>query len=241
MTVKPRPFAVFDLDGTLIRWQLYHALADQLVKQGDLDATQYQAVRAARMTWKKRASENSFREYEDALVKLVYATMNDIPVANFEQAGAAVIAEYRDQVYTYTRDLIKSLRVQDYLLFAVSASPESIVAIIADYYSFDGYAGSSYDSQDGHFTGEMDVVLRTRKPDKIRELMSVHHAVLANSIAVGDSEGDIPMLEMVEQPIAFNPTKELFEHARAAGWQIVVERKNVVYELEPDDGSYLLA
>ena len=26
----PRPFAVFDIDGTIIRWQLYHALADEL-------------------------------------------------------------------------------------------------------------------------------------------------------------------------------------------------------------------
>ena len=80
-----------------------------------------------------------------------------------------------------------------------------------------------------------------RQPDKIRELMSTHHAILADSIAVGDSEGDIPMLEMVEQPIAFNPTKELFEHAREAGWKVVVERKNVVYQLEPGHGSFLLA
>ena len=49
------------------------------------------------------------------------------------------------------------------------------------------------------------------------------------------------MLSTVEQPIAFNPTKQLFEHARTYGWRIVLERKNMVYELEPRDGSYILA
>jgi phosphoserine phosphatase len=29
-------FAVFDLDGTLVRWQLYHALVDRLAKKGYL-------------------------------------------------------------------------------------------------------------------------------------------------------------------------------------------------------------
>ncbi len=28
-----QPFAVFDIDGTIIRWQLYHALADELAKE----------------------------------------------------------------------------------------------------------------------------------------------------------------------------------------------------------------
>ena len=34
-------FAVFDIDGTLIRWQLYHAIADELAKSGHIDAETY--------------------------------------------------------------------------------------------------------------------------------------------------------------------------------------------------------
>jgi phosphoserine phosphatase len=49
--------------------------------------------------------------------------------------------------------------------------------------------------------------------------------------ARGDTESDIPMLELVEIPIAFNPNKKLFEHAKARGWRTVVERKDVIYEL----------
>jgi phosphoserine phosphatase len=62
-----------------------------------------------------------------------------------------------------------------------------------------------------------------------------------DSVAVGDSEGDITMLEAVSKPIAFNPTQALFDHAKTKGWEIVIERKNVIYRLENRDGSYILA
>ena len=52
-----------------------------------------------------------------------------------------------------------------------------------------------------------------------------------NSIAVGDTEGDIPLLEGVEQPICFNPNQALYNHAKLMGWEVVVERKDVIYYL----------
>jgi phosphoserine phosphatase len=48
---------------------------------------------------------------------------------------------------------------------------------------------------------------------------------------VGDSEADIPMLSAVEYPICFNPNSKLFAHAKEQNWTVVVERKDVVYEM----------
>ncbi len=235
-----RKFAVFDLDGTLIRWQLYHAMADELLILGVLDAANYQSVKTARMKWKNRAHINSFNDYELTLVRLVDSAVKSMKVSDLEQACKNVIEEYRDQVYTYTRDLIKDLKTRDYLLFAISASPDQIVRLVAKHYGFDDFCGSIYGSKDGVFTGTKDLVMSERKPEKLNELVAKHGASWTDSIAVGDSEGDIPMLGAVEQPIAFNPTRLLFDHAQKQGWKIVVERKNNVYKLEPRDGSYLL-
>lgn len=235
-----KKFAVFDIDGTLIRWQLYHAVADQLAKNGHFPEEQWQAVKAARMTWKKRESEDSFLRYEHELVSLVDAAITDVAVEDVMAASRAVIEEYKDQVYTYTRDLIQQLRSQNYLLFAISASQASIVKLLAEYYGFDDYGGSEYAVQDGRFTGQKEVLMSGRKPEFLKQLVQKHGADYAGSLGVGDSESDIPMLSTVERPIAFNPTKKLFEHARASGWQIVVERKNVVYHLEHRDDEHWL-
>jgi len=235
-----RPFAVFDIDGTLIRWQLYHALADELVRQGHLDAAGFETVRAARMEWKKRSGTNAYAAYEAALVELVDGGITGIKVQDLQSACRSVIAEYKDQVYTYTRDLMQQLRAQNYLLFAISASQMEIVQLFAEYYQLDDYGGSIYEVQDGHFTGTKTILKSEQKPKYLERLVERNQATWEGSIAVGDSESDIPMLERVAQPIAFNPTKLLFDKAQQQGWEVVVERKNMIYRLEPSDGSYQL-
>lgn len=236
-----RPFAVFDIDGTLIRWQLYHALADELVRMGRLDADQFQKVREARMNWKKRTNNLSFETYEQTLIKLLDVAITGISVTDLEQAGNKVLLEYKDQVYTFTRDLIRDLAFKNYLLFAISASPSEIVGLLAAHYGFNDFGGSVYETKDGFFTGKIDLLMSEQKPIYLNQLVTKHDASWQGSIGVGDSQSDIPMLSAVELPIAFNPNKALYEQAVAKKWPIVIERKNMVYKLEYSSGSYLLA
>lgn len=238
--VKAKPFAVFDIDGTLIRWQLYHAVADELARRGHFGAIEYQAIKDARMVWKKREGEDSFKDYEHALVNLVDQVISSISVQDWEDASRKVIQEYQDQVYTYTRDLVRQLKAKGYLLFAISASQDNIVGLLAKHYDFDDYGGSAYEIHAGRFTGKKDVLRRERKPEYLQALVQKHGATFTGSIGVGDSESDIPLLEAVERPIAFNPTKQLYEHAKEKGWKIVLERKNVIYRLAAASGTYYL-
>jgi HAD superfamily hydrolase (TIGR01490 family) len=236
-----RPFAVFDIDGTLIRWQLYHAIADELARNGKIAPEAFMGIRGARMTWKNRDNSNSFNDYEQALIKVVDTAILGLSVSDLSTAAQAVINEYKDQVYTYTRDLISELRTKNYLLFIISASQSDIVKLLAEYYKFDDYGGSTYGVEGDHYTGEKVTLRRDLKLKFLEGLVSKHNASWQGSIAVGDSEGDIQMLEQVERPIAFNPTRELFDHAKEHNWPVVLERKNVIYKLTPDHGSYLLA
>lgn len=235
-----RPFAVFDIDGTLIRWQLYHAVADKLAQQGKLDAAAFAAVKQARLDWKKRAGEASFSDYEEALVVVVDRAITGLSPAELQAACKSVIEEYKDQVYVYSRDLLRRLKSKNYLLFVISASQSQIVELLADYYGFDDFGGSVYEVKAGRFTGKKDVMRRDNKPSYLQRLVDKHNGTYDGSLAVGDSESDIPMLEAVEQPIALNPTKLLFRHAAERGWKIVIERKNMWYELEKRHGSYVL-
>lgn len=49
---------------------------------------------------------------------------------------------------------------------------------------------------------------------------------------MGDTEGDVNMLNLVGKPIAFNPNLHLAKIAKKKAWQIVVERKDVIFELK---------
>ncbi len=233
-----RPFAVFDIDGTVIRWQLYHAIGDALAKAGVIEANEFKTVREARMAWKKRSNEDSFRSYEQTMVNVFQKTLTGLRVADFERAADIVFEEYKDQVYTYTRDLMRSLKSRGYVLFAISGSPLYIINKLAHYYGFDDSAATTYASNQGIFTGQTTFV--GTKATHLETLITKHGVSKQGSIAVGDSEGDIGLLKDVEQPIAFNPNRQLLDTATNMHWPIVLERKNAIYRLEYIEGEYRL-
>lgn len=234
-----KKFAVFDIDGTLIRWQLYHAVAEALAKQGLLDPKVHQTIREARMLWKKRTDSNSFKAYEKRLVEAYDGLITSLTPEQVEEAASAVYGEYKDQVYTYTRDLIAQLKAKDYCLLAISGSQIEIISKVATHWGFDDWVGSTYVQKNGRFTGAK-VVASADKALVLKQLIKKYKLSYTGSIAVGDSASDIKMLEIVEIPIAFNPEQVLFECARKNSWQVVIERKNVVYELKAGNGKYRL-
>lgn len=232
-------FAVFDIDGTLIRWQLYHAIADTTVKLGYVAPYTYQVVKDARMEWKRRTGTGSFKSYEKQLIDTYEQVLKEITMEQFTKAADTVFDEYKEQVYIYTRDLITELKKKKYLLFAISGSQVEIVEKISRHWGFDDWVGTVYGYKNERFTGSKTVG-SADKAIVLKDLIKKHGAGIKDSVAVGDSASDIAMLEMVERPIAFNPEKALFDLAKKKAWKVVIERKNMVYELEMRDGRYQL-
>lgn len=234
-----KKFAVFDFDGTLIRWQLYHSMFDKLKNLGRIDPPDADKVTRARQLWKTRSSENSYKNYEDMLVEVFDKAITKIDYSVYEEMAEEVFQEHKDQVYTYTRGLIKQLKADDYMLFAISGSPREVVEKVAKYWGFDDWIASEYEVENNKITGTKKLGF-IDKNKSVEYFVEKYRLTYKDSCGVGDSESDIKMLKKVEKPIAFNPSKELFAHAGKSGWRVIVERKNVVYELNPQDGSYFL-
>lgn len=234
-----RPFAVFDIDGTLIRWQLYHAVVNELAKQGHLGEGAHERIHQARMIWKRREDHEAYRAYEKVIIKAYEEAIGHLTYSQFKAAGDKVLDVYKGQVYTYTRDLIADLKQKGYLLLAISGSHHELVELLAQYYGFDDWVGSQYHRDGERFTGEK-YIASDDKATALKQFVLQYKLTYKHSVAVGDTKGDIPMLELVEHPVAFNPEKRLFNHAKRKGWNIVIERKNVVYELVKRDDYYAL-
>ncbi len=235
-----KKFAVFDIDGTLIRWQLYHAVVDKLAKQGLLEADSHEQIHQSRMRWKNRESNYNFRDYEIELITQFEKSIQKLNPVDFDTAVEEVITEYRDQTYTYTKKLMRSLKPRGYVLLAISGSQQELVEKIADYYGFDACLGTTYQKRSENYTGEKDFPGADKK-SALKKLIKQFDLDLHDSYAVGDSKSDAAMLELVENPIAFNPDEDLYEIAVQNHWPMVIERKNMIYRLEYKNGSYILA
>jgi HAD superfamily hydrolase (TIGR01490 family) len=233
-------FAVFDIDGTITRWQFFHAMGDAFVEHGFVTKAEHQKVIDAKATWKKRSHIGSYHDYEQAMVQSFLLVLDRITPQQFDEVAAEVFEQYKDETYTYTRNLVRNLKAKNYKLFVISGSPREVVERFADYYGFDDFIGTDHHTKNGKFTGEVTVPAH-HKHLAMQEFLDKHDVTHEGSIGVGDSKGDISMLEMTKQPIAFNPDKALYEHARERGWKIVVERKSIIYELDKKDGQFVLA
>lgn len=236
-----RPFAVFDIDGTIIRWQLYHAIVMQLASDNKIDNVTLERIESARQTWNERTHTESFNSYESTIVDGYHAAIKDLSTSELNEVVDTVFQTYKNQVYTYTRDLIKELKDQNYLLFAVSGSQQEIVEKLGMHYGFDAVVGARYHTKNERFTGERTSPIESGKASIVQQLVTTHNASWRGSVAIGDTLGDAAMLHLVERPIAFNPNKQLFAEAKRNGWQVVVERKNMIYALNPQDGTYRLS
>ena len=239
MNVDGKKFAVFDIDGTLIRWQLFHAIVHHLGKNGHISDDDYKKIKDSMMAWKDRNNQKSFDDYEDKLVSIYIKSLPNIKPIDYGLVVDQVFNQYKDQLFVYTRDLLAKLKSQGYFLIAISGSQDEIVQKLADYHGFNAALGAHLVIKDGNYTGEITSPIFNKKVS-LDNLVNQYNLSYQDSIGVGDTKSDISMLQSVENAIAFNPNNDLFTAAKENKWQIVIERKNVVYTLQPSDNNYVL-
>lgn len=232
MMKKFQKVAVFDIDGTIFRSSLYIEIVRQLIKDGALPPNTTEHFEVAYSEWQDRTHVDSYNEYTQAVINAFEKYLPTLRVKNFETAADSVVSRQKAHTYVYTRDLIAKLKKQNYFLVAISGSQSELVERFVKAYGFNAFAGSNYEKVNGRFTGKSQILTHQNKVHFLQSLLHQQQLSLRGSLAVGDSEGDIDMLKIVENPIAFNPERSLFKYARRRGWKIVVERKNVVYELK---------
>ncbi len=236
--------AVFDIDGTLFRSGLQREVFYELIKMGVVSQEMVNESTVKFREWRHRSHGNAFEEFDMVLVNAMDGMLPHLRVSDYEVAAQRVIEKRADNVYVYTRDLIKTLKKKGYFLLAISGSQHELVGPFAKKYGFDAWTGQEWekDTKLEFFTGKRTYT-HTGKEKILQTFLDNHDLTMEGSVAVGDSGGDVSILSAVDHPIAFNPTYELLETALEKGWKIVLERKNSSYELTKDDasGSHVLA
>lgn len=234
-----KKFAVFDIDGTLYRWQLYHELVQTLAFAGVFPSNAFGELDRRWNQW--RGGQIPFDEYEAYVVKVMTTNLPLVPLEIFEAACDKVVTESAHKTHHYPRTLLKKLKAEGYTIIAITGSQQELIDRFGAKYGFDIVVGALYERKGGHFTGKLDRTIVGHKKDILEQLVKDHKLAWEESVAIGDSDGDATILELVEKPIAFNPSAGLFETAKEKGWPIVIERKNIAYTLERKGDELVLA
>ncbi|MBC2580137.1 HAD-IB family hydrolase [Clostridium sp. DJ247] len=232
--------AFFDIDGTLYREGLITEVFKKLVKYEIIPPERwYKEVKPEYEKWDKRQGN-----YDDYLLKMadIYIeAIKGLHKSQVEFIAKTVVTQKGDRVYTHTRDKIKWHKDKGHKIIIVSGSPVELVSEMSVKYGFHDYRGAVYlrDNNDV-YTGEVIPMWDSQsKKNAVDELVIKHHIDLSKSYAYGDTSGDFDMLKMVAYPVCVNPTNEILKKVLSDSEmkeriQIIVERKDVVYNLKPD-------
>ncbi len=223
------PLAVFDVDGTLFRRGLLPALTRRLVDEGVFPERVREELSEDYYAWVDR--RGSYEVYDELVVRLFLRELKGVPVEELRRCAKVEVEAHGRRLHIYTRDLALRLKEAGYYLIAISGSPTEILEIFLKPLGFERAWGTVLGQEEGCYTGEILHHPFSDKRGVLDRFLSEASLSLDNSVGVGDTLSDAGFLEMVQTPIVFNPNRSLFEVAHQRGWPIVVERKDVVYNL----------
>ena len=232
--------AFFDIDGTIFRNSLMIEHFKKLMKYEILDpALWYNKIKPVFEEWDKRYGD--FDDYLDTLSEVYIEGLKGVNKSFIEFIAAHVINLNGDMVYRYSRERIRWHQKNGHKVFFISGSPDFLVSKMAEKYGATEYRGTTYlVDENNNFTGEIRKMWDSENKFKtISEFLEKYDVDLDSSYAYGDTVGDLSMLNMVGNPIAINPNRELLLKIREnkelfKKITIIVERKDVIYKLRPD-------
>jgi phosphoserine phosphatase len=181
--------------------------------------------------WVER--RGSYETYDKLVVELFLRELAGVPVAELRRCAMVEVEAHGRRLHMYTREVTGRLKRAGYYLLAISGSPQEILDLFLKPLGFDRSRGTvlGHDAE-GRYTGEVLKDPFKNKQQVLEEFLEEASVSLEGSVGMGDTLSDVGFLEMVGIPIAFNPNRSLFEVARRWSWPIVVERKDVIYNLQ---------
>ena len=201
---KINKFAFFDLDMTLYAG---YSMADfffkNIIPYGR--ATQEQSIAAKDILDKYMKGELSYSDTSIQSVQLSAEIIRNKTVAEVKKWQEKFFST--DKLFTYVLPLFEYLKNNGFKIYIVSGSIEPIVSVNAKILGVQGLY-SELETKNGQYSGNVLSILNyVTKEEAISDILdSVDGEVL--SIAVGDSSGDIDMLQKVTHGFLFEPHED---------------------------------
>lgn len=218
--------AIFDLDNTLIAGDSDHLWGEFLCDRGVVDSETFRATNARFFADYQRGELDIAAYAAFALGPLTGRTPQDMAPLLEEflrtridplmlPAAAALIASHRERGH---RPLI------------ITATNEFITRPIAERLRIADLLGCAVELEGGVYTGRATGTLTYRegKVTRLREWLEEERESLDNAWFYSDSHNDLPLLELVANPVVVDPDRTLADHGRNRDWPLLTLRDGAV-------------
>ena len=211
--------ALFDLDHTLLSGDSDYKWGQFLIDKGLVDRASYEADNL-----------RFFEQYKQGVLDIYeFSAFSFKPLSEHDMDTLATL--HREFMTTVIQPLISPAaqalvdahRQQGHTLVIITATNSFITRPIAQAFGIPHLLATEPKIVNGRYTQNIDGTpcFQGGKVTRLQDWLQGRDETLTGSYFYSDSRNDLPLLEMVDNPIAVDPDATLAQIAHERGWRIL--------------------
>lgn len=216
--------AIFDFDGTLYAEETFKLLMNHL-KEHPIYKSKYKRfyrsivppyiANKLKLYPNSKLKERSMQLYLEAFEGRSKTEMN----VYFKELKVIMQKDFNSQVLAR----LKQHQQDDIHILLVSGAYTQFLQRVTEGVSFNHIIGTDISYSENKVDTKIRIkhVNGTRKTESLLQALEGQEIDWENSFAYGDSYSDLPVLELVGNPVAVKPEEKLRSVAKARGWEII--------------------
>lgn len=208
----------FDIDNTLIKGQTQQILVRYLLKKRKVKIHFFLKILLWFLLYKLDLVKDVF-----TIRKKTFENFAGWKVTEFETlAEECFEKEIRPRIFREALKLIQLHKRENHEIILTSASLSNIIEVLREDLGITFTLSTRLAVEKGKFTGKILglVAYGENKVKMAKELVRTNKMDLEGSYAYTDHISDLPLLELVDNPVVVNPDRKLRKIAVKNNWQI---------------------
>jgi HAD superfamily hydrolase (TIGR01490 family) len=215
--------AIFDLDNTLIANDSDYLWGQFLVDKGVVEKDYYE-----------QANTRFYQKYKDGTLNIneflkfsLKPLADNSPDQLYEWRTQFIMDIITPILLKPAVELLEKHRKQGHTLLIITATNRFVTEPIAHLYGITQLLATTPEMIDGYYTGQIEGIpcFREGKVKQLEAWLKTANDSLEDSWFYSDSHNDLPLLRLVDHPVAVDPDDSLRAHAEHVGWPIISLRE----------------
>ncbi|MDH5573552.1 MAG: HAD-IB family hydrolase, partial [Gammaproteobacteria bacterium] len=223
--------AIFDLDNTLLNGDSDYLWGRFLAQQGVVDGEFYE-----------RENQRFYNEYRRGSLDIYeFLAFSLKPLSEHSAKQLADMHQTFMQncilpiITPASRQLISKHQQQGDQLMIITATNRFVTAPIAKELGIPVLLATDPEMEGDRYTGKVEGIpcFQEGKVKRLELWLKNNGKNLANSWFYSDSHNDLPLLEMVANPVVVDPDETLLDHATIRGWKMISLKGETITPFTP--------
>jgi len=213
------PLTLFDLDNTLIAGDSDHGWGEFLVTKHIVDADYY-----------KRMNDQFYQDYQNGQLDMsAYLEFSLAPLGKLNHSALTQLHEqFMEEVIEplwlpKAEALIQKHRDNGDTLMIITSTNRFVVEPICNKLGVEHLIATELEQQSNQYTGHVSGIpsYKEGKVTRLNQWLEQSAISMTDSSFYSDSINDLPLLEIVDHPVAVDPCPQLKTVALQRGWNII--------------------